>query len=323
MKPSFHARLLNGPFDDPCLYVRIVREGMALMFDAGFTVNLSARDILKTTDIFISHTHIDHFIGFDNILRVSLKKETPLRFYGPEGFTDRIEGKLRSYTWNLIGDYPLVLEVSEVTDKFIKRASFKAQNYFKREESEAELSDSTIMKGSFFRVSAAILDHQVQCLAFSLDEDFHINIDKDKLDKMNLPVGPWLGEFKKAIREGLTDSVFSIKGKSRTFAELREIANITKGQKISYVVDALGSKENIRKIIELVKGSDVLYIETFFMDKDKDRAKERCHLTAKMAGSIARDAGVGRIEPVHFSPRYIDEPEALIKEAEEEFTRQL
>ncbi|MBI5056181.1 MAG: ribonuclease Z [Nitrospirae bacterium] len=323
MKPSFHARLLNGPFDDPCLYVRMLREGLALMFDAGSTENLSARDILKTTDIFISHTHIDHFIGFDNILRVSLKKETPLRLYGPEGFTDRVEGKLRSYTWNLIGDYPLVLEVSEVTDKFIKKTSFKAQNSFKREESGAELFDGVIMKGSFFRVSSTILDHQIPCLAFSLDEDFHINIDKDKLNKMDLPVGPWLGEFKKAIREGLTESIFSIDGKSRTFEELRAIATITKGQKISYVVDASGSEENIRKIIKLAKGSDVLYIETFFMDKDKDRAKERCHLTAKAAGRIAREAGAGRIEAVHFSPRYIYESQALIKEAEEEFTRQL
>ena len=102
MKPSFHARLINSPFEDPGLYVRVLREGCALMFDLGFTTNLSARDILKTSDIFVSHTHIDHFIGFDNILRICLKKETPLRLYGPKGFIDCIEGKLKSYTWNLI-----------------------------------------------------------------------------------------------------------------------------------------------------------------------------------------------------------------------------
>ncbi|MBI5409265.1 MAG: hypothetical protein HZA14_07855 [Nitrospirae bacterium] len=110
MKPSFHARLLNNnPFEDPGLYVRILREGRALMFDLGFASSLSARDILKTSEIFISHTHIDHFIGFDNVLRVSLKKESPLRLFGPEGFINCVEGKLRSYTWNLIEDYPLVL----------------------------------------------------------------------------------------------------------------------------------------------------------------------------------------------------------------------
>ena len=98
MKPSFHARLINSPFEDPGLYVRIIREGRALMFDLGFTTHLSSRDILKTSDIFVTHTHIDHFIGFDNVLRTCLKKETPLRLYGPRGFIDCIEGKLKSYT---------------------------------------------------------------------------------------------------------------------------------------------------------------------------------------------------------------------------------
>ena len=96
MKPSFHVRQLNGPFDDPGLYVRFIRESRALMFDLGFTTSLTPRDILKISDIFVSHTHVDHFIGFDTILRISLKKEKPLRLYGPKGFIDCVEGKLRS-----------------------------------------------------------------------------------------------------------------------------------------------------------------------------------------------------------------------------------
>ncbi len=93
MKPSLHARLVNSPFEDPCLYVRLLRERRAFLFDAGFTTNLSAGDILKVRDIFISHTHIDHFIGFDSILRLHLRREGPLRLYGPEGFIDCVQGK--------------------------------------------------------------------------------------------------------------------------------------------------------------------------------------------------------------------------------------
>ncbi|MBI5409264.1 MAG: hypothetical protein HZA14_07850 [Nitrospirae bacterium] len=177
------------------------------------------------------------------------------------------------------------------------------------------------MQDSFYKISAVILDHQIPCLAFSLEEDYHINIDKDKLSRMALPVGPWLGELKTAIRESKTESVFDVNGKTLAFSELRGIAEITRGQKISYVTDALGSGENIKKVIELIQGSDVLYIETFFLDKDKTRAKERFHLTAKEAGRIAREAGVGRLEAIHFSPRYMDEPEALRREEEEEFKR--
>ena len=321
MKPSFHSRLINNPFEDPGLYVRVLREGRALMFDLGFTANLSARDILKTSDIFVSHTHVDHFIGFDKVLRLCLKKENPLRLYGPKGFIDCIEGKLRSYTWNLIGDYPLVLHISEIDHNSIKHATFKAENSFKLEDMETSPFHAVLFKNSFFKVSTAILDHQIPCLAFSLEEDYHINIDKDKLNRIDLPVGPWLGELKTAIRENISDRPFTIDKRTFTFTELKDIANITRGQKITYVVDVLGSDENTTKIIQLAKGSDVLYIETYFLDKDKDRAKDRYHLTAKEAGRIAREAGVGRLEAMHFSPRYSDVPEELIREAEEEFKK--
>ena len=319
MKPSFHVRPLNGPFDDPGLYIRVLREGRAMIFDLGFTTSLSPGDILKTTDIFVSHTHIDHFIGFDNILRVSLKKERPLKLYGPEGFTGCVEGKLRSYTWNLIEDYPIVIEVYEVKGESVKKAVFKAENSFKREELEAVPFNGILMKNSFYTVCAVSLDHQIPCLAFSIEEDYHINIDKARLNSLGLPVGPWLRQLKTAVRENTEDSVFTVEGRTYTFPEIKGVANITRGQKLSYVVDALGSEDNIRKIVGLAKGSDVLYIETYFLDEDKDRAWDRYHLTAKEAGRIAREAGVGRLETMHFSPRYIDDSGRLYQEAKDEF----
>lgn len=319
MKPSFHARPVNTVFEDPGLYVRVLRERRALMFDLGFTTNLSARDILKVSHIFISHMHVDHFIGFDNVLRICLKKEDPLTIFGPQGITDCIEGKLKGYTWNIIEDYPLVLHVSEIHPERVMRASFKAENSFRRENAGESPFQGILLEDPYFRVSSIILDHQVPCLAFSLDEDYHINIDKDKLNRMNLPVGPWLGELKAAIRQGRSDLVFSVNGKEYSFSEVRDVATITRGQKISYVVDALGSDENMAKIIRLAQGSDVLYIEAFFLDEDSGRAFQRYHLTARQAGRIAREARVGRMEAIHFSPRYIDGPDKLIREAEEAF----
>ena len=291
------------------------------MFDLGSTTRLSTRDILKTTDIFVTHTHIDHFIGFDNVLRISLKKESPIKLYGPKGFIDCVEGKLRSYTWNLIRDYPLNIEVSEVHKTLIKKAVFKAKNSFSPEDSGTKPFNGTLLEDSFFRISAAVLDHQIPCLAFSIEEDYHINIDKAQLSRLNLPVGPWLGDLKRAIRENRLEDTIIAAGKTFTFSDLKEIACITRGQKISYVVDVLGSDENKQRIIKLVKGSDILYIETFFLNKDRERAKDRYHLTAKEAGIIAREADIGRLEPIHFSPRYMNEAEELVQEAEKEFKR--
>jgi ribonuclease Z len=321
MKPSFHVRSLNGPFEDPCIYVRILREGRAFLFDLGFTTGLSPKDILKTNVIFVSHTHVDHFMGFDNILRVSLKKEDPLKVYGPKGFIDCVEGKLRGYTWNLIGNYPLVIEVTEVGDGCMDTAVFRADNYFERQVLGTGHFDRILLRDAYYFVSAEILDHQVPCLAFSLEEDYHINIDKARLKDMDLPVGPWLGEFKTAIRENQTEQTFTINERTFSLGDLKGLATKERGQKVSYVVDAIGSDSNIEKIINLVQGADVLYIETYFLDKDKERAVDRYHLTAKEAGMIAREAAVGRMEGIHFSPRYMDNPDELIREAKKEFER--
>lgn len=321
MKPSFHGRCVNGPFEDPCIYVRILREGRAFLFDLGFTTGLSPKDILKASMIFVSHTHMDHFIGFDNILRVSLKKDDKVKLYGPKGFIDCIEGKLRGYTWNLTEDYPLVIEATEVGDGRMNTAIFRARNCFERQELKTGQFEGVLVRDSYYFISAEILDHEVPCLAFSLEEDYHINVDKARLKEMDLPVGPWLGEYKTALRENQTDKTFTIRGRAFSLGDLNGVATKERGQKVSYVVDTIGSETNIRKIINFVKGADVLYIETYFLDKDKMKARERYHLTAKEAGMIARMAGVARLEAVHFSPRYMDDPGALIREAREEFER--
>ena len=291
------------------------------MFDLGHTDSLSTRDILKITDIFVSHTHVDHFIGFDNVLRISLKKEGPLRLYGPEGFIDHVEGKLRGYTWNLTKDYPLVINVYEVTEGYIEQAVFKASNSFRRESLEKRPSNGILLHDSFCKVSVRVLDHQIPCLAFSLEEECHININKEMLTNMGLPVGSWLSELKEAIRGNKFNAVITVEGRDLSFSDLREVVDISHGQKLSYVVDALGSEENIKKTVELVKGSDLLYIETYFLESDKEKARERYHLTAREAGRIAREAGVGRMETLHFSLRYLDDPEALLREAEDEFRK--
>lgn len=319
MKPSFHVRCLNGPFDDPGLYIRVLREGRALMFDLGFTTSLSAGDILKTRDIFLSHAHVDHFMGFDMILRTCLKRERTLRLYGPEGFHDRLEGKLNGYTWNLVEDYPLVMDAYEITGPVVRQARFSARNGFQREDVDQRPFDGSLMQDASYRVSAAVLDHRIPCLAFSLEEEYHINIDKAKLRQRELPVGPWLADLKHAIRSDEAEREFGIKGKRYSLSDLRDIATITRGQKISYVVDAAGSEENIGKIISLVRESDVLFIETYFLDQDREKARDRYHLTARDAGRVARLAEVKRLEAMHFSPRYRDHPQALLEEAMQEF----
>ena len=271
--------------------------------------------------------NIDHFIGFDTVMRTLLRRERPLNVFGPAGITGCIEGKLKGYTWNLIKEYPFRLEVFEVNgpNKLMQHASFYAQDCFEKQQRDdiplpGNGAVQPILRETGFKVKTASLKHDIQCLGYSLEEDFHINIDKAALSGMGLPVGPWLSELKQAIRETAPDEKeFVIQEKSYRLGELRGIATITKGQKVSYIVDAAPDEENIKNIIELVQDSDTLYCEAYFLDADKERARERNHLTAKLTGRIAREAGVKTLSVMHFSPKYMSTPNALVEEAMREF----
>jgi len=202
----------------------------------------------------------------------------------------------------------------------ILSSSFHAEKCFQRLDNNVYEFRGVLLKEPLFAVNAVQLDHQVPCLGFSLDEEYHININKASLNDMGLPVGPWLSELKNAIREKRSgDTEFIISQRKYTLKELSDVAKITKGQKISYVTDVSMNDENIGKIIDFVRGSDTLYCEAYFMEKDKDRALERFHLTSKITGMIARKAGVKNLVVMHFSPKYRNQADSPEDEAMGEF----
>ena len=79
MTPSFSSYLVNDPFGDAGLYVEIKWARRALLFDLGENDALGPTRLLRANDLFISHTHMDHFIGFDRLLRIALGRNKTLR----------------------------------------------------------------------------------------------------------------------------------------------------------------------------------------------------------------------------------------------------
>ena len=318
MKPTFLAKALNNPFEDPCLYVRLLREKRAILFDMGKLDHIAASEANKVTEAFVTHTHIDHFIGFDHLLRNILGRREPLRIFGPDEIIGCIQGKLSGYVWNLIGQYPLRIEAYGVSQAGMRHVSFHAKRRF--EPSEAEIlpvAGGVVFSDGHITVKAALLEHDITCLGFSMEEDYHINIDKPALEKMGLEVGPWLGEFKKALRAGASeDTMFE----GFRLGELKDkISMITRGQKIAYIMDSSPTEKNIEKISELANGAGSMYCEAYFLDREAERAAERSHLTARIIGTIAKDAGVGELVIMHCSPRYSENVREVYDEAAQYF----
>lgn len=333
MPPLVLPTLVNGASGDPALFVPFLHYRQAYLFDIGDIASLSPRNILKISHIFVTHTHMDHFIGFDYLLRIVLGREKTLHLFGPEGFPGNVAGKLAGYAWNLVGNYSnnLNLEVNELKAGCRLKRRLSCQQGF-REISEDITEDvspnpaspAILHQDAAHAVSAVILDHGLPCLGFSLKENYHINIRKDTLSQLGLAAGPWLQELKQAIYEGTAPEELvevpaeESKSGKKTFrlGELTdELAVISKGQKISYIADVAYTPANIEKIRRLAHDSDQLFIEASFLEADRDHAMQKKHLTARQAGEIAGLVNAGRFTLFHFSPRYEGSEAVFYEEA--------
>ena len=326
MRPIFQPRLVNGPCGDPALFVDLLFERRALLFDLGDLAALPPRKLLRTSHVFVSHTHMDHFVGFDRLLRVCLGRERPLALYGPEHFIEQVAHKLAAFTWNLVENYAveLVLTAHEVgADGTLRRATFRSRDRFaRRDEEPRAMSDGRLLVDGSFEVSCAVLDHRTPCLGYALQEATHVNVWRNRLAELGLEPGPWLREVKRMILGGAADdAALTARGtdgtdRAVTLGALRESAlQLVPGEKIAYVTDVAWHADNARRIAALAARADILFLECTFLDADADEAARKHHLTARQAGALARAAGASLLVPFHFSPRYAGREAELHAEA--------
>ncbi len=334
MGTSFLPRLVNSPFDDPALFVPFRYQNRAFLFDLGDISSLPARDILKITHIFITHTHMDHFAGFDRLLRIFLGRNKDLFLWGPQGFLANLEGKLAGYCWNLVRNYENRFTIQAVElhpDRAIVQR-YQCRNGFTNDGSVREVPFGGIaLAEPSLTVNAVHLDHGIPVLGFALRERFHINIMKGQLERLKLAPGPWLNRFKAmlyrdtdpATRMDIPSATYP--GTTLTFSlgELKSaIAHISPGQSLAYIADVAGISENFQKLSTLCGDVDHLYIEAAFAQVHRNIAKRKRHLTARQAGELARVCRVKQYSLFHYSPRYTHCPGMLEVEAKEAFEGQ-
>ncbi|OPY16538.1 MAG: Ribonuclease Z [Syntrophus sp. PtaB.Bin075] len=334
----YSALLINEPFGDPAVLIKSKYRHESVLFDLGDLHKLAPREILKIGHIFVSHTHVDHFIGFDTILRICLGRNRRIRLFGPPGFLFQVESKLHSYTWNLVENYSNDFEllVTEIHPSHRMSRLYRCRAAFRGEPVTEEKisSNQPLVEETFFSIRCIFLDHLIPCLAFRFEERSRINIMKNALETLGLPTGCWLMDLKEAILQGRPESCpIRISDKSSgdrpanrvlPLGFLKEkVVRITRGQRICYVTDAIYSPENIKRILLIADSADHLLIEATFLHEDHEKAAAKYHLTARQAGLLARQASVKRFSLFHFSPKYKGAAAALQHEAKEAFERPL
>jgi len=334
MRPIFQPHLVNGPFADPALFVDVLFERRAFLFDLGDISALPPRKILRTSHVFVTHTHMDHFVGFDRLLRICLGRARPLTLFGPAGFIEHVHHRLASYTWNLVENYSVDLAITacEVSadGSRMSCATFNSRERFLRRDGDAgELHDGLLLEEPALQVRCAVLDHAVPCLGFALQEAMHVNVWPNRLEELGLMPGAWLRDVKRAIIDEAPDDT-PVTARRRqgprtsekplSLGVLRQVAlQCVPGQKIAYVSDVACHAGNLQRITRLAANADLLFIEATFLERDADEARRKSHLTARQAGSIARESGAREIVPFHFSPRYTDCEAVLVSEARAAF----
>lgn len=323
--------LVNGSLGDPGVIVDLKFERRALLFDIGDVSSLPTRKLLRVSDVFVSHTHMDHFAGFDHLLRVCLGRDSGVRVYGPANFIAQLEHKLAAYTWNLVEHYAteFVITAHELdAGGYVQRARFRSSERFARKVLPTQPSiDGVLLDEPFLRVRTVALEHHaLPSLAFAFEEGTHINVWKNRLDDLGLPTGAWLTRLKEQVRAGAPDSTpIRIHWRSRsgghdklfTLGELKtKVLEFVPGQRVCYVTDVADTPHNRRALAHFLRGADLLFIEAVFLEEDRLHAERKAHLTARAAGEIARQAAVKTAVPFHFSSRYLGREEELRKEFE-------
>ena len=328
MTPLMHPELVNDPFGDPCVFVDFRFQKRAILLDMGELDNLPVRKIVRLTHAFVSHAHMDHFCGFDRVVKTLVGRPKTLWVFGPAGIVDKVEHKLAAYTWNLVDDTSVefIVQACEFhRDGRLCTARFRITNAFEREDLPArQTTEGVIVDEPGYRVRAVHLDHRIPCLGFAIEEKQHFNIWRNRVTAMGLGIGPWLDDLKQAIRQDDPDDL-EITARWRKdgrlhevihrLADVRQLVEVTPGQKIAYVTDVGYTPDNVGKIIALAKDSDLLLIESAFLQADAEIAAQKMHLTAHQAGTIARLANVRRLEQFHFSSRYEGQVSKLYQEA--------
>lgn len=234
--------------------------------------------------IFISHLHGDHMFGLVGLISTFrlLTRESDLHIYGPKGLKDIITLQMKlADSWT---NYQLVFH--ELASK----------------SSELIFEDPTV------EIYTIPLDHRIYTNGFLFKEkegERHLNINA--VTEANIDVA-----YYRKLKQGC-----DVLNRDSILIDHKKVTKAATPAKSYAFCSDTAYKE---AIVPIIKGVDVLYHESTFLEKHMHLAPQTKHSTAKEAATIAKKAEVGLLILGHFSTRY-DGQQEFKTEAQRVFAR--
>ncbi len=300
-------RLINPPGEgDPGLYLDLVGLRDALMFDIGDNA-LPVSDLVRVRALFVTHTHIDHWIGFDRWLRCLLGVERTVHVYGPPGMSDFVRSRIHGYMWNLTFDAHLRFIVHELDGDAFNVTELSLEDRFRtvRDRGRSGPHRGVAHRGEGYRVEFAEMDHSTTCLGWAFVEDDKYRFDPARIAAAGLEPGPVLAEMKRRFIAG-EDAL-----RAGTLGDFQT------GRRITYITDTGFSPKSIDAARRIGRDADIFYCEATYPDDDLDKARAVHHLTGGQCGALAKASGAKRLQPFHFSRRYAQDPSQILQDVEQ------
>lgn len=311
-------QLVNGSTGDPVLYIDYPDINNALLLDAGDNARLPFAQLADLEAVFITHHHVDHFIGLDRIIRANIDSDKTLSIYGPEGTIRKVTDRIRSYEYQFFPFQKIVIRVVDVLPDCLREAVLECRRRFPEPEvTEQPRSGRTVYTTARLQVEAVAVDHTVPCLAWAIVEEPGYHFDARAADKGVLRAGDWVGKVLRLLQDKAPpETHIAIQGGTFRLDQLqKQFFRRSAGARIAYVTDTAWSEQSQPGLLELARGAEWLYCDSFYSEAQRKQADKYRHMTATDAATLARDAGAERLTLIHFSRRYTGRYEQLIDEA--------
>jgi ribonuclease Z len=257
------------------------RDGEILMFDAGEAAQISYMKSglgwNKKMKLFVTHLHGDHCIGILGLLQTMSMQH-------------------RTETLEIFGPKGI--------DEFIA-ANIKVLNFGLSFPVLINIiKEGIVFENKKYSIYVSKANHSITAFSYLFkekDKPGRFNLEKAK--ELGIPEGELWNKLQNGNEITINDKIIS---PEQVLGEKRA------GKKIGISGDTMPT-DQLEKFFE---NCDYLVFDSTFLDKEKQKAQDTCHSTAKQAATLGKNAKVKNLVLTHFSARYKDEIEHL-KEASE------